>query len=133
MTLKSTVELVENFRAANGGSDRKAAPAAGVSQAVFSEWRGGDFVPRDESVELMAKALGVNVEHALAIAARDRAKSESVRRAWSKIAEGLAVVVAAVSVAAPSPSARAGTPGGTHGPVYYVKRPRRWFQPLSAT
>lgn len=107
MTIKSTVELVERFRAEHGGSDRKAAPILGVSQQVFSLWRAGEVMPPDERVEQMAKATGANIEHALAIAQRDRAKSESVRRAWSRIAEGLAGLVLVSASVLGAPEARA--------------------------
>lgn len=130
MTIKNTLDLKERFSTLHG-SDRKAGPALGISQQVFSEWGDGEHFPSEERMQAMALAVGVDVELALVVLRRDRAKSEDVRSTWQRLYKVLskAACVGVVAVglgAAPTPSPAASTAES----LCIMSTRRRWFWPL---
>ncbi len=96
--MKTTREIVAAVRDLYG-SDSKAAPAVGVSQNSFTEWRNGTAFPSDDYAIKLAELVRLDERYVVAIVRRDRAKSDRVRKVWNKIAEGFAAVAFTVGVA----------------------------------
>lgn len=101
--MDSTQEIVTAI-SAHYGSDTKAAPHFDVSQVTFGRWRNGRDYPNEDAVILMAELLKLDPAYVLAIVRRDRAKSESAKKVWRRVAEQFkdAAVVAALAIGAAS-------------------------------
>lgn len=130
MTIKSTQDLIDLYAALHG-SGRKAGPALGITQQQFNEWGDGEHFPTEERMQAMALAVGVDVELALVVLRRDRAKSDDVRSTWQRLYKVLskAACVGVVAVglgAAPTPSPAASTAES----LCIMSTRRRWFWPL---
>lgn len=96
--------LLDALRERAGGSDRKAAPLVGVSQATISLWRRGMNYPDDEQALKIADVLQLPPEYVLAAVRADRTSSRKARAVWLRIAEqfGKAATVAALAIGAAS-------------------------------
>lgn len=106
--MQKFVDLLDAL-AESAGSDRKAAAALGVAQNAFSMWRRGLTFPEDQQAERIAAALKLDPAYVFAIVRVARAKSQTARATWQRIAEqfGKAATLAAFAVgigAAPSPA-----------------------------
>lgn len=134
--MKTTVEIVGAVRGLYG-SDRKAAPIFGVTQATFSDWHNGDAFPTDDYAIKMAELLKVDPAYVLAIIRADRAKSKKARSTWLRVADQFkdAAVVAALAVGAVAAggfnnnafAGSSGTPAGAAPTQYTLQRKRTWM------
>lgn len=114
--MQTVHDLLDALRT-RAGSDRKAAPLVGVTQASFSEWRRSHGYPDDERARRIAELLQLDPAYVLAIIHGERAKSKETRAAWRRVAEafGKAAALAVVAVGtagtpSPAPAAPAGDP-----------------------
>lgn len=128
--MQTTIDLVTAIRD-HAGSDRKAAPLFGVTQATFSDWRNGDAFPTDDNAIRLAELLNLQDVYVLAVVRRDRATSTRAKNAWQRVAEQFkdAAVVAALAIgtgmiASPSP-AQARTVGFDITETQYTLRRNR--------
>lgn len=96
--MKTTFQQLLDAIESRTGSGRKAADLLGIKQASYSQWRRGHSYPDDEQALKIAAELQLPPEHVLAAVRADRTTSREARRAWMKIAERFAAVMAYAAV-----------------------------------
>lgn len=90
--LETTTNLLDALQERYGWtSDNQVAAGLGIPQATVSCWRRGRNYPTEVHAIKIAKALGMEPLHVLAIAAADRSTDEKTRKEWlAQIARGIA-------------------------------------------
>ena len=110
--METTIELLERVRAkCTPPTYYRVSKVLGVQRQAVSNWKAGRERFSDEVAERVAGFLGVELGYVLACVAAERASRPAVRRAWEKVAQGLAVVLVGVGLAgapAPAPAADQG-------------------------
>lgn len=86
-TLMTTIELLDELKSLNdNASDYRIAQILNVNKSAVSKWRLKKSFFDDEVCEQVAELTGHHPEYVLACIHAERAKSDSLRLAWSHIA-----------------------------------------------
>lgn len=132
--MKSTLDLIHAYRAAHGGSANKAAPRLGVSSTQFALWASNVEHPSEERVIEMARALGFDIELAVVLLRRDRARSDEARSTWQRVYTALNKAAAvAIFAAAPfmtPPPAEASSVDINKRNTHWRPKRRGWLDSL---
>lgn len=81
--LETTTDLLDALMERYGWtSDRQIAEGLEIPQPTISNWRRGRAYPTELHAIVIAKALGMQPLHVLAIAAADRSPDEKTRKEW---------------------------------------------------
>lgn len=130
--INSTLKLLDSYKkVCSLPSDNQAALKLGISRATVSAWRHGRNHAEPESVEAMAKAVGVDPDEWVLRVQADRESTVNPKRAqvWLRCAQRISQSAATVALvtglavytsnsnAPPSPSVYAESGAS----VYYVK------------
>jgi hypothetical protein len=125
------IKMLDALNAHTGLSDRKLGPLFGLGEGAVTHWRSGRGFPDDETAVKISELLKLDLAYVLAVISAARAKTDSVRSAWTRIAEGLSVIFLAVGVTSgPAPAGNLTITGLSSAPNTHCVR-RRWLDALA--
>lgn len=103
--MRTTIELLDAAKAASGcESDYAIGQRLGISRQVISSWRQGKATFNDDHAALIAGILGREPGEVMALCQAERAKSETARSRWLRVAALLAAIVAPPAAGGVSPA-----------------------------